>query len=77
MGKATVTTPAEWRRDKRLAAGLSQSQLARKMGVTENTIQAWEKPKGGSEPSAGHFMHFCEAVGADPREAPYTWTIPG
>jgi transcriptional regulator with XRE-family HTH domain len=75
--RTDTLTPSEWRREKRIAAGFTQEDLARKIGVRTKTVQNYERAEGGTEPSAEIFMRFCQVVGVDPSEAPYTWTIPG
>jgi transcriptional regulator with XRE-family HTH domain len=77
LERTDTLTPPQWRRLKRRDAGLTQEQLARKMGVTLKTVQNYEREDGGTEPKAEHFLRFCSVVGVDPREAPYTWVIPG
>lgn len=45
----------------RINAKLTQKELARRIGVSEFTIQQWESGKG--IPRVDQFCDFCEAVG--------------
>lgn len=45
----------------RVNAGLTQKQMADKLGVSETTVWKWET--GASEPRLSQFKMFCEACG--------------
>jgi transcriptional regulator with XRE-family HTH domain len=47
----------------RRAKGWTQTELAREVGVSLNTVQAWEK---GSRPRPGHERRLADALGVDP-----------
>ena len=57
------TTPAELIRESRLRAGLTQRQLAARLGVTQPTIAALERP--GSNPRYGTLRRALLASGED------------
>lgn len=44
-------------------AGCSQSDMARELGVSVNTISAWET--GKRIPNVKQFFRFCEICGMD------------
>ena len=48
-------------RGARVDAGLTQVDIARKMGVTVSAVSRWET--GDTEMSASQFSKFCEIVG--------------
>lgn len=48
----------------RVNAGLTQNDMAQKMGVSNKTIVNWEK--GKIRPKAAQFHYFCELAGIDP-----------
>ena len=48
-------------KQKRLEAGLSQEQLALKIGVFQSTVSAWEK--GKSTPQPKNLKKIAEACG--------------
>lgn len=50
----------------RLAAGLSQSQLAEKIGVDEKSVQRWESGKSTPRPSL--LRDLCDALAKTPEE---------
>lgn len=50
-------------RDRRLQRGLSQRQLATRVGVDVQTISRWEA--GRSVPQSRHVLSLCEALGTD------------
>lgn len=45
----------------RVNAGLSQSELARAVGVSTQTLNAWEN--GHTEPKIGQAKKICEVLG--------------
>ena len=45
----------------RVNAGLTQAELAEKMGVSRESVRAWEK--GTREMKTAYFYMFCEIVG--------------
>ena len=45
----------------RVNAGLTQEEVAKKMGVTKNTVVAWEK--GSSEPKISQARKLSEIYG--------------
>lgn len=56
----------------REASGLSQAQLAVKIGVAPSTLNRWEKVDTGVEPAmtAKEWMRFCHAVGISWNDVP-------
>ena len=48
-------------------AGLTQLELSRRVGVTENTIQNWESGRAGLE-QIGRVIKFCEALNCNPED---------
>lgn len=50
----------------RVASGMSQAELADKMGVSRNTICFWENNKRGMTKS--HLIAFCTLTGFDEDE---------
>jgi transcriptional regulator with XRE-family HTH domain len=53
-------------RDAVKRSGLSQRDVARKMGVTDNTISAYVT--GFRRPSAGNLFRLARALGVDVRD---------
>ncbi len=45
----------------RIAAGLSQKELAEELGVTQAAVSQWER--GLVEPGIGHFLHMVGLLG--------------
>jgi uncharacterized protein len=54
---------AKMLKDIRTKAGLSQTELAKKAGLSQNAISAWEK--GIREPSWAAVQALCAAMGLD------------
>lgn len=48
----------------RVEAGLSQREMAHLIGMTERTVQNWEK--GQSSPDSDEIMDWCTACGVSP-----------
>ena len=48
--RSSNTKTGFWIREKRLALGISQLQLAKRIGVHEKTVQAWENGKSSPRP---------------------------
>ena len=44
--------------------GLTQKELAEKVGVSTNTVARWERSE--SEPSFSDFLKLCEVLGINP-----------
>ncbi len=59
-----TTTFADRLRGKRCEYRLKQSELARKIGVTENAVNNWECKR--SVPSVTNFEHLCIVLHTDP-----------
>ncbi|WP_443693108.1 XRE family transcriptional regulator [Pseudomonas protegens] len=51
--------------DSRKAAGLNQSELARRLSITPQSVQAWES--GRATPRASMLPKITEALGIDPK----------
>lgn len=51
-------------RERREALGLTQTELARKVGKSFRTIQSWER--GESYPNAEYVSILCNVFGTDP-----------
>lgn len=47
----------------RTDAGLTQAELAKKMGVSRETVNDWEN--GHREMKTSHFIAFCKITGFD------------
>ncbi len=62
-------------KDLRESAGLTQEQLAAKLGKALSTIRRWE---AGDEPkmSRSEWITFCEAIGRDFNELPLRLSVP-
>jgi len=75
--KATTAELGSWMREIRVAAGLSQERLARRLKVSKTQVQNWES--GRQEPGAGNLLRFGEVTGADVGTAPFVpvGDIPG
>lgn len=50
----------------RVDAGLSQKEMAARMGCSNNTVLAWEK--GRKAPRTNDFQKYCAICGRDPSE---------
>ena len=50
-------------KSRRQNIGLTQKQLAEKVGVTDVTISRWES--GQREPVASDFLRLCEVLGME------------
>ena len=48
--RSSNTKTGFWIREKRLALGISQLQLAKRIGVHEKTVQAWENGESSPRP---------------------------
>ena len=57
---------AETIRHRRLLAGLTQSQLADRIGGSEIGVRTWER--AASAPSLETFLRLAEALGVDAKE---------
>lgn len=53
----------EWLAEKRKQAGMSQTQVAEKMGSVKQRISNWET--GYREMNAKDLIRYCEIIGAD------------
>lgn len=53
-------------RELRLAHGLTQAKLAKKVGVSEHTIRKWEA--GDAKPLRGALANLAKALGVEPTE---------
>ena len=56
-----MVTFAESLKSHRLAAGLSQAELAKKAGINQATVSRYEE--GSREPSWGHVQRIAAALG--------------
>lgn len=59
--RVSIKGSADRIRDLRARAGLSQEALARKLGVSKNTVARWEK---GAVPSGENASQLAEALGS-------------
>lgn len=57
-------TPAEIIRSAREALAMSQTDLAREVGVNLRTVMRWES--GESRPRNRHLLRLCRVLGIDP-----------
>ena len=55
---------ATYIRSRRKNIGLTQKELAEKVGVSTNTAARWERSE--SEPSFSDFLKLCEVLGINP-----------
>ena len=53
-------------RSRRALAGLTQAQLAERIGGSEIGVRTWER--AASSPSLETFLHLADALGVDARE---------
>lgn len=53
-------------RERREAMGLTQTELAQKVGKSFRTIQSWER--GESYPNAEYVVALCNTFGVEPNE---------
>ena len=58
-------------RNRRLALGLRQKDLASQMGVTRETIRAWEKSR--AEPSFDHLPQLAKFINQPPELLSQSW----
>ena len=69
----------EWIRHQRERAGISANRMARLLDISERAYRKWESAPG-TKPEFNHLVGFCEATGANIREATvilYGVAIPG
>lgn len=59
---------AQWIRERRLAAGLSQAELARRVGASQPMISLWER--GASEPPAEALARLRAVLDGQARASP-------
>lgn len=57
----------EWLREKREKAGITQEEIAQRLGVSKQSIHYYEK--GTNMMTAKAFVTYCRIVGADPNDA--------
>ena len=55
---------ATYIRSRRKNIGLTQKELAEKVGVSMNTVARWER--GETEPSFSDFLRVCVVLGINP-----------
>ena len=55
---------ATYIRSRRKNIGLTQKELAAKVGVSTNTVARWER--GETEPSWSDFLKLCVVLGMNP-----------
>ena len=56
--------PASVRRKLRRKFGVTQEELARTLGVSRQTIVAWERTKGGNEPTGYKRVEYARILTA-------------
>ena len=61
MSRKATTTFGHRFTEARLAAGLTQEQMARQVGVTLRVVQRWSSGEG--EPSAESLARICSVLG--------------
>lgn len=54
-------------RELRKEAGLSQQELARRLGASQSTISAWERRDSGVVPGGNLLVELCKEFGTSPR----------
>lgn len=60
------TALAQFIRRHRIISGVSQAQLARRLGITFQQVQKYER--GTNRIHFGRFLEICDALGASPQD---------
>jgi transcriptional regulator with XRE-family HTH domain len=63
-------------RRKRLAAGLTQQQLADRLGVSQSAVVNWEREKNRDIPQAEHFPKLAKIFGISAEEVTHLFDEP-